>query len=40
MLAVSVAAANSIRVLDSRDFFQPELLPSLGPPYNLAFQQS
>ena len=35
-----MAAVNSIHVLDSRDFFQPELLPALGPPYNLAFQQA
>ena len=38
-LAASVAAVNSIRVIDGRDFFQPELLPALGPPYNIAFQE-
>jgi len=34
----SVTAVNSIRVIDSKDFFEPEQLPKLGAPYNIQFQ--
>ena len=37
MLAASLKAVNSIRILDSRDWFQPELYPRLGPPYNVQY---
>ncbi len=40
MLAASVQAVNSIRILDSRDWFQPELYPKLGPPYNVQYTNS
>ena len=40
MLASSVQAVNSIRILDSRDWFQPELYPKLGPPYNVQYKNS
>jgi hypothetical protein len=33
----SLTSVDSILVIDSKDFFQPELLPHLGPPYNLGF---
>ena len=40
MLAASVKAVNSIRILDSRDWFQSELYPRLGPPYNVQYTNS
>ena len=37
MLAASVRAVNSIRIQDKRDWFQPELYPKVGPPYNVQY---
>lgn len=39
-LNASLTAVNSIRVLDSKDFFQSNQLPKLGAPYNINFQYS
>ena len=37
MLAASVRAVNSIRIQDKRDWFQPELYPRVGPPFNVQY---
>ncbi|KAK9917387.1 hypothetical protein WJX75_003825 [Coccomyxa subellipsoidea] len=39
-LNASLTAVNSIRVVDSKDFFQSNQLPKLGAPYNINFQYS
>lgn len=39
-LNASLTAVNSIRVLDSKDFFQSNQLPKLGAPFNINFQYS
>jgi hypothetical protein len=40
MLAASIDSLNTIRVIDDRDWFQPQLFPSVGPPYNVKFSNS
>ena len=40
MLAASIESLNTIRVIDERKWFQPELFPSVGPPYNVKFSNS
>jgi hypothetical protein len=40
MLAASIDSLNTIRVIDEREWFQPTLFPSVGPPYNVKFSNS
>ena len=37
MLAASIESLNTIRIIDERKWFEPELFPSVGPPYNVKF---